>query len=80
MLSFMLLFISDIGFEIPDKFVVGYALVSLLFEGMIFSNLEKQNLTKLLESKRAETSAVCVRNHLRDDNHTELSTFVESAA
>jgi len=23
------LFISDIGFEIPDKFVVGYALVSV---------------------------------------------------
>ena len=25
----MFLFISDIGFEIPDKFVVGYALVSV---------------------------------------------------
>lgn len=26
---FWLCFLSDIGFEIPDKFVVGYALVSL---------------------------------------------------
>ena len=33
----MLLFIPDIGFEIPDKFVVGYALVSL---SLILKQLE----------------------------------------